>query len=98
MFTRLDGFREEDEICSDISACNRAKLWSVKKAKVSARRSCPVVKAYRNQGKLQFSQSVDYPTSMTLHMHLLQIIKEAEKTCAFSHRNNFLFEVTSVTG
>lgn len=45
MLTRLGGFREEGEICSDISACTRAKLWSGKKVKVSARRSCPVVKA-----------------------------------------------------
>lgn len=59
MLSRLDGFREEDEICSDISACNRAKLWSVKEVKVSACRSCPMVKAYKNLGRLQLSQIYD---------------------------------------
>lgn len=52
MPTRLDGVREENEICSDTSACIRAKLQSVKEVKVSAYGSCPVVKAYRNTGKL----------------------------------------------
>lgn len=45
MLARLGGFREEGEICSDISACNRAKLQSVKKVKLPAQRSCLVVKA-----------------------------------------------------
>lgn len=83
MLTRLNGFREEDEICSDISACSRAKLWSVKEVKVSARRSCPMMKTYRNLGKLQFSQSVDYPRSMALHMHLLQLTEDTEENVPF---------------
>lgn len=44
--------------------------------KVSAPRSSPVVKAYRNMGKLQLPQFVGCPKYMTLHMHLPQIIKK----------------------
>lgn len=76
MLTRLNGLREEDEISSDTSACIRAKLQSVKEVKESAHESCPVVKAYRNMGKLQLSQFVDCPKYMTLHMCLSEIIKK----------------------
>lgn len=76
MPTRLDGFREEGEICSDSSACMRTRLWSVEEVKVCACGSCPVVKACRNVGKLQLSQPGDCPKYVTLHVHLPQITKK----------------------
>lgn len=58
---RMDGFRGKGEICSDTSACIRARPSSVTEVKRSGHGSWAMVKAYINTAKLPLSLLVNCP-------------------------------------